>query len=132
MPMMLSVPTMDQCWERPLLPIVSGTPTGRIILTASPVAILISEQATRSSPSKEAFRYGRALMVFLMRVPVIISNPVILTKNQPGNNCYEGYSIGFTMVNGPRFDGVITQPFCNQSYAYYTGAIAYRSEERRV
>ena len=54
-------------------------------------------------------------------------NPVILTKNQPGNNCYEGYSIGFTMVNGPRFDGVITQPFCNQSYAYYAGAIAYQS-----
>jgi|GEM_PF-2109639 len=54
-------------------------------------------------------------------------NPIILTKNQPGNNCYEGYAIGLVTVTGyPEFHNTITQPFCNQINAIYSG-VNYQS-----
>lgn len=39
----------------------------------------------------------------------------MLTKNQPGSNCYEGYAIGLANGTGvPQFHATITQPLCNQ------------------
>jgi hypothetical protein len=53
-------------------------------------------------------------------------NPIILTKNQPGNNCYEGYAIGLVTAYGPaQFHATITQPFCNQVNAIY-GTVNYQ------
>lgn len=48
-------------------------------------------------------------------------NPIILTKNQPGNNCYEGYAIGLVTSQGPpQFHGTITNPFCQQINGAYS------------
>jgi len=54
-------------------------------------------------------------------------NPIILTKNQPGNNCYEGYAIGLVTAYGPiQFHATITQPFCLQCNGIY-GVVQYQN-----
>ena len=54
-------------------------------------------------------------------------NPVILTKNQAGSSCYEGYAIGLVTANGfPEFHTTITQPFCNQINGIY-GIVNYQN-----
>jgi hypothetical protein len=57
-----------------------------------------------------------------------LANPIIITKNQPGNNCYEGYAINLVTNTGyPRFDGVVTEPFCNQSVCDYNTTVVYQN-----
>lgn len=57
-----------------------------------------------------------------------LANPIIITKNQPGNNCYEGYAINLVANTGyPRFDGVVTEPFCNQSICDYNTMVVYQN-----
>ena len=50
-------------------------------------------------------------------------NPIILTKNQPGNNCYEGYAIGLVNWGNLQFHATQTFPFCAQRNIIYTGVV---------